>query len=167
VKRRRIEKLEAGMRFDVPPAVPVVCLASPRGYDLAAILETWERLLAHARRLGASAAIDAYGILHDSPTLTEEHLCRYDACVPVPEEVEIDPPFFRDTLREGRYAVFRHAGPVALVEETYRDIYSLWLPESGLVPDDYRPLDHYVTGPPVGGSVDMEIMIRARPRKRR
>jgi AraC family transcriptional regulator len=165
-RERRLEKLETGHRIERRAATPVICLASKRGYDPTAAMAIWTRLIRHVRRLGiAESEVDAYGILHASPQLTAPHLCRYHACVPIAADVEIAPPFFRDVLHEGRYAAFRHTGPVAALEDTYRDIYSLWLPSSGLVPDDYRPIDHYDKGPPENGHIDMEILIRARPKR--
>jgi AraC family transcriptional regulator len=166
-RERRLERLAAGHRTEQRPATHIVCVASARGYELGAALAAWTKLIRYARTLGLDGEIDAYGILHDSPQLTAPGRCRYHACVPIAEEVAVSPPFFRDVIHAGRYAVFRHSGPVAELEETYRDVYSLWLPAFGLVPDDYRPIDHYVNGPPEDGRVDLEILIRARPRRGR
>jgi AraC family transcriptional regulator len=166
-RERRLEKLAAGHRIEQRPVTPVVCVASAHGYDFDAAIAAWTRLIRYARTLGNAGDVDAYGILHDSPQLTAPQLCRYHACTPVAADVEVASPFFRDVIHAGRYAVFRHHGPVAALEDTYRDIYSLWLPSFGLVPDDYRPVDHYVNGPPEDGHVDMEILIRARPRRGR
>lgn len=162
---RRFEAIERGLRFEDRAEMPVACLASPAGYDLASLLRTWDELIARARQLGlCGAAIDAYGMAHDSPQLTAPELCRYHACVPLPAGHEVSSPLFRAMIPAGRYAVFRHAGPVEGLEQVYRDIYSVWFPGSSLVPDDFRSIDHYVNDGPVGGVVDMEILIKVRPR---
>ena len=160
-----IEEIARCQRFEDRTELAVACLASPAGYDLAALLRTWDDLIARARQLGLCGdAVDAYGIAHDSPQLTAPELCRYHACVPLPAGATVSPPLFRAVIPAGRYAVFRYAGPVEGIEQVYRDIYSLWFPGSSLWPDDFRSIDHYVNDAPVDGAVDMEILIKVRPR---
>lgn len=163
---RRLREVERGLRFEDRREMAVACLSSPAGYDLAALLRTWEDLIARARQLGITGeAVDAYGIGHDSPHLTAPELCRYHACVPLPEGQSVASPLFRATIPAGRYAVFHYAGPVGGVESVYRDIHSVWFPSSSLAPDDFRSIDHYVSDEPQGGLVDMDILIKVRPRE--
>lgn len=54
-------------------------------------------------------------------------------------------------IEGGRYAMFPHQGPAAAAAQTMQSIFTQWLPESGLIPDDrehfeilpqgYDPLD--------------------------
>lgn len=164
--RERARAIEnRGIRFEDWNDRAMACLASPAGYDLAALLDTWEELIRRARQIGlATDAVDAFGIAHDSPTLTAPELCRYHACVPLPEGRALAPPLFRSTLPRGRYAIFRYDGPVTGVEQAYRDLYSVYFPETSLVPDEFFAVDHYVNDAPRDGHVDMEICIKVRPR---
>ena len=56
--------------------------------------------------------------------------------------------------------MFQYSGPVDEADRTYLDIYSVWLPQSGLEPDDFIPLDHYIGDGPQDGHIDIEIWIK-------
>lgn len=160
---RELAELRADLRFEEINTTPLACLASPRGYDEAALMATWSALIERVMSLGLSGeSVDAWGIAYDSPTLTSPELCRYHAAVPIPPGTRLDAPLFEGALPAGRYAVFRYAGPVSGVEARYRSIYSTWLPRSGLSAGDFVAVDHYVNDWPVGGQVDMEMWIAVR-----
>jgi AraC family transcriptional regulator len=165
-RERRRRALEAHLRFETRThECPVVCLESQDGYSLAEVERTWATLIRHVHQLGlADEAVDAWGIPHDSPSLTAPELCRYHACVPIAEPTPVPAPLFTGALPCGRFAVFRFSGPVSDLESFYREVYGSWFPSSSLAPDDFRPLEHYVHDAPVDGRVDMEIWIKVRPR---
>ncbi|AKF11083.1 AraC family transcriptional regulator [Sandaracinus amylolyticus] len=165
-RRREHDALAKSVRWVDFAGLDVACLASAEGYDLPALERTWDELIARGRALGVcDDAVDAYGMAFDSPRVTAPELCRYHACVPCPADVALPAPLFRGRIPAGRYAVFRYAGDVTAVEETYRRIYSVWLPRSGVVADDFVAVDHYVNDGPVAGSVDFEIWIKVRARE--
>jgi len=165
-RRRRAAEWDARVRFVTTEGLDFACLASPGGYDLATLEQTWSELIGHARQLGlCEEAVDAWGIAHDSPQLTAPEWCRYHACVPCPPDRPLPPPLFRGRLSQGRYAVFRYAGEVAGVELAYRSIYSCWFPESILAPDDFTPIDHYISDEPKDGHIDLELWFKVRPRR--
>lgn len=154
------------MSFVDAEALPFACLASPAGYNLDAVQATWDELIRMGRELGLCAdAVDAWGVVHDSPQVTAPELCRYHACIPDPRGGELPTPLFRGQRVAGRYAVFRYAGPVTGIEEAYRSIYTCWFPLSSLAPDDLQPLEHYVTDEPKDGQVDLELWLKVRPRR--
>ena len=162
--RRRYRALAENIRYAECPGIDVACLASPMGYDLPALMATWEELIDRARQLGiAEGEVDAYGMAHDSPRLVAQELCRYHACVPCPIDVPLPPPLFRGRIPAGRYAIYRYRGPVSGVEDAYRDLYSIWLPRSSLVPGDYVAIEHYDHDEPRDGHTDHEIWIAVQP----
>ncbi len=162
-RRRRAAALTKSVRFEVRGETTLACLASEHGYALAAIEAAWEELIERARQLGFSTEpFDAFGLSFDSPRLTQAELCRYHACVACPSDVEPPPPLFRSSIPAGRYAVFPYVGAASEVEEMVRAIYSVWLPQSSLQPDDFAPIDHYVSGGPVRGRIEMEIWIKVK-----
>jgi AraC family transcriptional regulator len=164
--RAEAAELARNVRFDDKPAIAVACLASPEGYDLAALAHTWETMVGYAHQLGlARAEVDAYGLAHDSPQLTAPELCRYHACVPCARGIALPAPLFRGEIPAGRYAVFRYVGPVAGVEAMYRRIYSAWLPTTTLAPDEFTAVEHYDHDAPVDGHTDHEVWIKVRPRE--
>jgi AraC family transcriptional regulator len=160
---RRLAELAAAVRFERREEMALACLASPEGYDLASLTATWAELIARGQALGlCGEAVDAWGLAHDSPRLTAPELCRYHAAIPCPSSTPLPSPLFRGQIPAGRYAVFPYAGPVDRLEEHYLAIYSLWLPISGVSPDDFVALDRYVGDWPQDGRVDMEIWIKIR-----
>lgn len=161
--REHHAELSRQVRFVDAPGFDTACLASPEGYDLHALEETWAELVRRARELGiATDAVDAWGLAFDSPHVTAPERCRYHACVPCPLTVALPPPLFRGRIPAGRYAVFRYSGDVAGVEAMYRRIYSVWLPRSSVAPDDFVAVDHYIADAPVDGRVELEIHIKIR-----
>lgn len=165
-RRRAAAEWNARVRFETTPGFDFACLASPNGYDFAAIDATWATLIPAARQLGlCGEAVDAWGIAFDSPHLTSPELCRYHACVPCPPDLALPSPLFRGRMPEGRYAIFHFAGPVSGVADAHRSIYSCWFPESRLTPDDFTPLQRYISDEPKDGQVTLEIWFKVRPRR--
>jgi AraC family transcriptional regulator len=159
----RLAQLASTMRFVTQKEIELACLSSPEGYDFGALMATWAELIARGEALGlCGEEVDAWGLAHDSPRLTAPELCRYHAAIPCPAGTALPSPLFRGQLPAGRYAVFPYRGPVQGVEEHYVAIYSLWLPTSGVSPDDFVAMDHYVGDWPEDDHVDMEIWIKVR-----
>ncbi|MFT3711026.1 MAG: AraC family transcriptional regulator [Archangium sp.] len=151
------------VRFETIDERPLAALSCPDGYDLEAVAETWTRMLALSKQLGLwSDGADAWGAPRDSPHLTAASLIRYDACLPCLAETSLPDPLFHTTMLAGRYAVFSWEGPALQVGDAHRSIYSCWFPQSAYVPEDYEPLDHYVTGFPRDGRVELELWFRVR-----
>ena len=165
VRAQELAKLSAAVRYHDCPGFPVACLASPEGYDFEALSKTWNEMIERAHQLGLSdGPVDAFGMAFDSPQLTAPQLCRYHACVPCPAEFNPPAPLFRSRIPAGRYAIFHYAGALDQVEEMYRSIYSVWLPQSSSTPGDFVAIDHYIHDEPRDGQVDFEIWIQIRPR---
>jgi AraC family transcriptional regulator len=166
-ERRAIyERLASRVRFVVSEGLDLACLASPQGYDLGVLESLWRELAERAIQLGiTSGEIDAYGLAFDSPQLTRPELCRYHACVPCEASRPLPAPLFRGHIPAGRYAVFPYSGAVSEVERHYREIYSVWLPQSSVSPDDFVAVDHYVNDGPVGGAIDFEVWIKVKAKE--
>lgn len=71
------------------------------------------------------------GISHDDPHVTDEAKFRYDACVTVDREVQVEGDVSQKTLAGGKYAVFLHQGSYDGYQHTYDQIFKSWLPGSG------------------------------------
>ncbi len=157
---------DARVRFEESHGQSFACLASPAGYDLDKVEQTWHALIRRALQLGlAQGAVDAWGMPHDSPDVTAPELCRYHACIPCGREAALPPPLFRGAMAAGRYAVFDYRGAASEVGAAYRSIYSCWFPESSLAPADYLVFEHYVRDFPVEGQVELELWLRVRPQR--
>jgi len=164
--RAEVDFWNERVRFETSEGRHFVCLASPGGYDLEALRATWDELIARCRQLGfCRDEVDAWGLALDSPELTAPERCRYHACVPRAAGATPPAPLFNGVMQAGRYAVFRYRGPVVGISAAYRSIYSCWFRASSVMPEDFTPLDHYVTDEPRDGAIDMEMWFRIRPQR--
>lgn len=122
-------------------------LTSPCGYDFSSIKSTWEKLgdILEDHRIYQNSC-DRFAISHDHPGLTPPAICRYDACVSLPAASPSKLPLAKTTVPGGRYAVFPVEGPEDSVLEQYLEFYTVWMPQSGYVPDDFPVLEHYLDG---------------------
>jgi AraC family transcriptional regulator len=164
-ERQEAERWQGRVRYEDVDGCGMACLAIP-GYDVERIVRGWHELIERLHQLGiAGEEIDAWGAAHDSPQLTAPELCRYHACVPCAPDAPLAAPLFRGRMPAGRYAVFLYQGAADGVAAAYRSIYSCWFRQSSLVPADFTPFDHYVTGFPSSGQVEMEMWLRVRARR--
>jgi AraC family transcriptional regulator len=163
-RRERRARLARGLRYLDCPGLTVACLAGPGGYDPEGIGRTWEELIERGRALGLCGDdVDAYGMAFDSPQLTSPELQRYHACIPCSGGAALPPPLFGSRIPAGRYAIFHYDGPVDALEEHHRAIYSLWFPSSGVAPDDFTVVNHYVSDWPEDGRVALDLWFKLRP----
>ena len=86
-----------------------------------------------------------YGIGRDDPCITEPDKCRYDVCVPVPDDFAARSPAGIDTLPGGRYAVARFEGTVDDIAAAYTELLRDWLPASGFQADGRPIVEYYPT----------------------
>ncbi|MEK3899148.1 MULTISPECIES: AraC family transcriptional regulator [unclassified Paenibacillus] len=128
----------------------------------------WDKLTGWAAKQGLHPANQQYiGISLDDGELTEESVCRYDACITLPEGFE------RETHREevayktlsgGLYAVYSYYDAVDRFVLAYDTMFSVWLPRSGYEADDRPCLEFCLNDPaqdPQGKCmVDLYVPIR-------
>ncbi|BAB04120.1 AraC family transcriptional regulator [Halalkalibacterium halodurans] len=106
------------------------------------------------------------GISLDDPKEVEEHLCRYDACVTLPEGFTKKPheDIQFKGLSGGTYALYSFYDRVDKLGIVYQSIFTQWLPASGFVADDKPSLEFCMNDPaldPEGkAKVDLYIPIR-------
>jgi AraC family transcriptional regulator len=107
------------------------------------ITEAWQKAYAWA---GVRGLLDGdyrmFGISHDDPAVTPAEQCRYDACVAVPDGVDVSGQN-EQRLVPGRYAVFSYEGDGADFSGFFTAIYAGWLPSSGFVPGDGPCFERY------------------------
>ena len=119
------------VRIDTLP--PRRLLAIEHRGPYMAIGETFGRLtaLAYGRGLARPGAA-SIGIYYDDPDVVPTAQLRSHACIAVGDDVTSTPDG-REllTLEGGEMAIATHRGPYARLNETYRELYSQWLPASG------------------------------------
>ncbi|WP_054955559.1 AraC family transcriptional regulator [Paenibacillus dakarensis] len=108
------------------------------------------------------------GISLVDPSTTEEHACRYDACVTLPENFnKLDEPETEIQYKKlpgGLYGLYSFYDTVDKLALTYHSVYGQWLPNSDYEPDDRHCLEFCMNNPaddPEGkAKVDLYIPIR-------
>jgi AraC family transcriptional regulator len=89
----------------------------------------WDDFL-NLGKLPGQVATTAYGAIcgGDPETQTMEYMCAVEVASfdPLPKNIG------RMRVPPVRYAVFLHAGNVATLQSTWKQIFSVWLPSSGL-----------------------------------
>jgi AraC family transcriptional regulator len=120
----------------------MVFYARSAGPYSASSREAW-RLLAdwldqHQARRRVKKAI---GFFRDNPRLTAPELLRYDACIPVMFDLDIEPGpgIGRQTLPGGAYAVHTHVGSYEAAGELLSQMHSEVVPKRALSVDYDRP----------------------------
>ncbi|MFT9847793.1 AraC family transcriptional regulator [Aneurinibacillus sp. REN35] len=106
------------------------------------------------------------GISLDNPKMVEQHACRYDACVTIPEgfakESHSNVQFKK--LSGGLYALYPFYDMGYKLAEAYQNIFQQWLPNSEYDADDRDCLEFCMNNPaedPEGKcKVDLYIPIR-------
>lgn len=74
------------------------------------------------------------GVSYDNPDVTPAHKIRYDACVSIPEGLDLREPIQSQVIPGGKHAVYTHVGSYAGLHDCYRMLYGKWFPESGYEP---------------------------------
>jgi AraC family transcriptional regulator len=116
-------------------------------YDQVGI--AWQQLCGWAGPLGLLGPESTMlGVSHDDPDVTPPEKLRYDACIPVGEDVEPAGNVGVQTVAGGRYAKTTHVGPYAGLALTYGLLCGQWLPAQDLEPAADRPaLEFYLDDP--------------------
>jgi AraC family transcriptional regulator len=83
----------------------------------------------------------AYGFFRDNPRTTAPDLLRYDACIPVIADLDVDAEagIGLQTLPGGAFAVHTHVGPYVDVGDLFSQLHSDVVPKRGLFVDYDRP----------------------------
>lgn len=91
------------------------------------------------------------GICHDDPDVTAAENIRFDACVTVAEEFQLDSAQDGEVALQrvpgGLSAVATHRGPYTQLDGVYRWLYGTFLPNSGHEPRNCPPYEVYLNDP--------------------
>ncbi|HAA56860.1 MAG TPA: AraC family transcriptional regulator [Myxococcales bacterium] len=93
--------------------------------------QAWQALFGFlAKKNVPLQSVEMFGISHDTPSVTEPDKLRYDACVPAADDFKGEGEVGVQTIDGGTFAVFLHKGSYQKLNETYNNIFSVWLPQS-------------------------------------
>jgi len=108
----------------------------------------WERLGTYMQKNRLFGfGTECLAISYDDPDVTDKEKLRYDACFTVSKEVKPEGEVGFMEIEGGWFAIFRHKGPYSTLNQTYRQIYKNWLPESGYGLRDMACMEIYLNDP--------------------
>lgn len=108
----------------------------------------WDTLCAWAFPKGLCQIETKYiGVCHDDPQVTPPDKIRYDACITIDNDVEIESNIGKQTIAGGRYAIITHKGPYNTIENAYAQFMGQWLPQSGKQLRDVPCFEVYLNDP--------------------
>lgn len=93
------------------------------------IEKTWDALLCEASEENINVKEStSFGVIWDEPTISENIVYNYDACIVVEDTKGIKNKKFKTKIiPPQKYAVFIHLGPYKTIANTYDKIFSNWL----------------------------------------
>jgi len=157
----KLEELLMNVKVEEMNEKLVAFLTAPKGYNLAVIFETWDKIIDWEKLNGVTdQEKKRFAICHDNPMITPTDKCRYDASIEIDSGVKVLEPFLKQIIPSGKYAIAHYKGDGDKVSNFYMELYSNWLPSSGFEPDDYPPVAHYLNDSRKEGFVEMEICIK-------
>lgn len=83
------------------------------------------------------------GIAHDNPELTAPGKCRYDCGIVLSGSYELESEINETILPGGKYAVFAVEHSIEAIAKLWKEIFSVWLPDSGYVMDNKPTFERY------------------------
>ena len=161
----KLEEMMMDIKVKEMEEKQVAFLTAPKGYELEAIFETWDKISKWAESKGvADYENKRFAVCHDNPMITPEEKCRYDACIEIGNNIDVISPYTKATIPSGKYAVAYFKGDGDKVSNLYMEMYSNWLPNSGFEPDNYPPIAHYLNDSRQykDGLVEMELHLKVK-----
>ncbi len=106
---------------------------SPDATNFQVIGPLWDQFIQRATQVQNRLDDKMVGIIHDRPPAerSHPHELQYLAAAPVSSTGEIPEGMVWRIIPAGTFAVFTHRGPITLLGDTVREIYRVWLPQSG------------------------------------
>jgi AraC family transcriptional regulator len=159
---QRASRPMASVRVETFAPLRVAFIRHRGGY--AGVHATWDKMRTWAASRGLlDGGPTLYGVCPDDPEVTDEALLRFDACVALDGDGDVnDPDVAQAVLPSGTYAVGMHVGPYTLLHETYLDVIGHWFPTSGyeLAPD--AVVEHYLNDASSTPEAELRTEVRVR-----
>lgn len=122
---------------------------------VASIAEAYGALFGFVAAQGIDVVGGGLGISYDDPVITDPARLRFDAAVPVSDEVQGDGPVLTRTVPGGSFAVTRFQGPYTDMHAAYVDVVGRWFPRSNHEPADAGCLEFYLNDPRTTAPADL------------
>jgi len=108
----------------------------------------WQEMISFAGQKKLNSRQHKYlSISLDDPGIIGLDNCRFFLGMTLTEQVRPHGKFGIMTIPDGEYAVFSHRGDYSLLYKLYKDIYQMWLPQSGYRQKQTLTFEVYITTP--------------------
>lgn len=108
----------------------------------------WDQLCSWAAPQGLFGdGCTLIGLCHDDPEITPPEAIRYDACLTITGDVELEPGVGIKEIEDGVYAVTTHYGAYENLGQTYVNLIGKWLPQSGYSLRDAPSYEVFLSDP--------------------
>ena len=106
---------------------------SPQATNSQVIGPLWDSFVHRAREVPNRIGEEMVGVMYSRPEKERAHPdeLQYIAAVRVSEVEKIPAGMVKRTVPTSTFAVFTHRGPIQKIGDTVREIYRVWLPQSG------------------------------------
>jgi AraC family transcriptional regulator len=105
----------------------------------------WDEFCGRAEEVPHRIGNEMYGVIYGRPEAERKHPdeLQYIVAVQVDAAEALPPGMVSRTVPAGTYAVFLHRGPIPRIADTVREIYRVWLPQSGYKHADMADIELY------------------------
>jgi AraC family transcriptional regulator len=105
----------------------------------------WDEFCGRAEEVPGRIGNESYGVIYGRPEAERKHPdeLQYIVAVQVSAVEELPAGMVSRTVPAATYAVFIHCGPIQRIADTVREIYRVWLPQSGYQHADIADIELY------------------------
>ena len=108
----------------------------------------WNELIQYGKANNILNSKTEYiGLSFDDPNITKPDKCRFYACISTDKTIEPKGKFGAQTIKKGKYAVFKLKGSYSGLAKLYDSIYFDWLPKSNFQLRNGLPFEKYLNDP--------------------
>lgn len=103
-----------------------------------------------------------FSIIHDNPNICEFGKCRYDACISIPNGININ--ILKNQvgyriISGGKYAIFNFKGNINNLFQAYTWIDTIWFKKTGYEPDSRPPYFKHTNSAEFSELLEFEIFV--------
>lgn len=87
-------------------------------------IEVMERLKKWAKKKDLLESAILFAIPQDNPKTTPPDHCRFDACIVIPHDYQVDDTVFEGEISSGQYLIYEVEHTAEAIQKAYSDIFS-------------------------------------------
>lgn len=151
---------DLGVRIETRPALHGVRIRHVGPYDqVGPCFERLSEWVGERGLFGPQTMV--FGLAHDDPAVTAPEHSRYDACLALgdEQELELEEPVETVLVEAGEFATWLHEGAYSALGSAYERLVGSWLPTSGRELRHAPALELYLGDPQVVEPEDLQTLV--------